>query len=259
MYSIGIDSGSRMTKYCLLNIETLTLTDYIIETTNADYEAQVDSLIKKNLLKNKINNSQIKAIITTGYGRKNYSKANKYSSEIICHGKGINFYNQNVRTIIDIGGQDSKVIKIENGKVIDFVMNDKCAAGTGRFLEKVAEIFNLKVNDLGDLSLQSKQDTLISSTCVVFAESEIIGLISQGVKKEDIIAAVHKSVIHRILSMANSLKLELPIAFVGGVANNKGVIDAMNKYISSTLANGFKVFVPEIPDITGALGASLSF
>jgi predicted CoA-substrate-specific enzyme activase len=267
MYSIGIDSGSRMTKFCLFDINKKSLIDYSITETKPVYEKQLNEIIEFHLHKNKVQTCQVTSIITTGYGRKNYSKATKFSSEIICHAKGVNYFNPNIKTIIDIGGQDSKVIKVNNGKVIDFIMNDKCAAGTGRFLEKVAEIFSLSVDDLGKLSILSENKISISSTCVVFAESEIIGLISQGIQKEDIISAVHKSIIHRVLSMANNLYIDLPIAFVGGVANNIGIIKILNTYLKTEYLqnnltndhNNLQVFIPDIPDITGALGAALSF
>lgn len=256
MYSIGIDSGSRMTKFCLLDINKKIIKDYYIEETQNDYESQINSLIEKSLIKNKIEFKDIISVTTTGYGRKNFTGSNGYSSEILCHAKGLNFLIPNIKTILDIGGQDSKIIRVDNGRVLDFIMNDKCAAGTGRFLEKIAFFLKVPIQDLGRLAAMSTKSLNISSTCVVFAESEIIGLLSQGYKKEDIISAVHNSIIHRILSMGSSIKPELPIAFVGGVANNKGMVKALqDKFKQSGLNN---IYVPEIPDITGALGAALT-
>lgn len=254
MYSIGIDSGSRMTKVCLFDIDSSQIIDTKVEDTHIDYELQFDSVIELLLNSNNITSNDVKDIICTGYGRKNYSKATKSSSEIICHAKGVNFFNSNIRTIIDIGGQDSKIIKISSkGKVLDFLMNDKCAAGTGRFLEKVANLFKIDLQELEKYSEKSDKDIDISSTCVVFAESEIISLISSGEKKENIIRAIHNSIIHRIMAMSGRVNIEFPVAFVGGVAKNYGMIKALKEYLGSA------VYIPPIPEITGALGASLSY
>jgi predicted CoA-substrate-specific enzyme activase len=162
------------------------------------------------------------------------------------------FLNKNIKTIIDIGGQDTKIIKIsEHGKVLDFIMNDKCAAGTGRFLEKVADFFKIDIREMSEIARLSSEKISINSTCVVFTESEIIGLIASGVKKEDIVNAVHYSVAHRVLSMSGQIMIERPVAFVGGVAKNNSVAEALSDCLET------EVFIPPIPDITGAVGAAL--
>ena len=276
MYTIGIDSGSRMTKLCLFDIRHQQIVDCYKEETEENHEELLNKIVSFILDKNKVEHATVKSIVCTGYGRKNYTKADRFTSEIICHAKGVNFLNKNIKTIIDIGGQDSKIIKLsDNGKVLDFVMNDKCAAGTGRFLEKVAQI--LKV-DIADLSLrdcrdaachilslrgtkiiersglgvsQSRKDIEISSTCVVFAESEIIGMINRGISKEDIIRAVHKSIAHRVFGMSGNIGIEPPVSFVGGVALNKGMVSAFEENMD------IDIFVPEMADMTGAIGAAL--
>ena len=253
MYSIGIDSGSRTTKLCLYNIVNNSIIDYYKEETLKNHEEQIDKIISQQLIYNNIDQSQIESIVITGYGRKNYSKSNRYSSEIICHASGVNYLNKKIKTVIDIGGQDSKIIKLsDNGKVKDFLMNDKCAAGTGRFLEKIAEYFKISLEDMGKIALSSTKDVEISSTCVVFAESEIIGLVSSGEKIEDIINSVLKSVVHRILSMSGAVGLDFPVAFVGGVARNVGMVRLMKELI------GDDIYIPLMPEYTGAVGAALS-
>ena len=250
--SIGIDSGSRMTKLCLYDTILKSIIDFYVEDTHNNHEEQADRMIDKILNKHQIDKSLIKDIITTGYGRKNYSKATKYSSEIVCHARGIYFYNKNIKTLIDIGGQDSKIIKISNtGKVLDFLMNDKCAAGTGRFLEKIAQFFCVEIDDLIEIAEKSDKKIEISSTCVVFAESEIIGLVSAGEKRANIIKAVYNSILHRIFAMCSPIGIESPLGFVGGVAKNKGIVSLMQDIFEN------EVYVPEMPEFTGALGAAL--
>ena len=253
MFSIGIDSGSRMTKLCLYDTLVNEIQDYAIEETSADHERLLDAMVKNILAKNEIELSRVKSIVCTGYGRKNYSKATKHSSEIICHAKGVNYFNKDIKTIIEVGGQDSKIIKLSNqGKVTDFFMNDKCAAGTGRFLEKVAHFFSVELSELETLSGLSQKNLEMSSTCVVFAESEMIGLLSSGEKKEDIIKAVHTSIAHRIYGMSGNFGIELPVAFVGGVARNRGMVRALEECLET------EIFVPELANMTGAVGAALS-
>jgi len=250
MYNIGIDSGSRTTKICIFDVISKKILSLHIEKSLPNHEVQIESLIDSVLIKNNIDKSLISDIVLTGYGRKNYSAATKAISEIICHAQGVYFLNPSIRTIIDIGGQDSKVIKLsDKGKVLDFVMNDKCAAGTGLFLEKVSEYFGIKLEEMSRLSLQHSEDIEISSTCAVFAESEIIGLVSSNVSIENILNAVNKSVVHRVISMLGSVGIEYPIAFVGGVARNSGVYKSLCDYLK------FDVYVPETPEYTGAIGA----
>jgi predicted CoA-substrate-specific enzyme activase len=250
--SIGIDSGSRLTKAVLFDLKKNAILDQLIEDSEPNHETQIDRIISEMLSKNNFKSLDIKGVFCTGYGRKNYTKATKNSSEIICHAKGVYYLDPTVRTIIDIGGQDSKIIRLdETGKVINFVMNDKCAAGTGRFLEKVTQILKLNFNELNNLYFNSDKTIEISSTCVVFAESEIIGLISLGESKENIINAVYYSIAHRLTAMAGGLKLTPPIAFVGGIATIKGIVVALEKCL------GYGIIVPNYPIISGALGASL--
>ncbi|MCD4819747.1 MAG: acyl-CoA dehydratase activase [Candidatus Cloacimonetes bacterium] len=245
---MGIDVGSRTTKIILLQDRNVIFSE--ISDTGVNPRKTSNELLK--IIQNKFDIPSKTKIFTTGYGRKIVIDSQKAISEISCHAKGVHFLFPDVRTIIDIGGQDSKAILLNSkGKVIDFVMNDKCAAGTGRFLEVAANILELTVEDLGIESEKSNKKIEIDSTCVVFAESEIIGLISQQVKRADIIASIHYSIAHRTKSLVAQLPYQAPIVFTGGVAKNSG----MRKAISKTL--GIDIFVPENSSITGALGAAL--
>ena len=248
--SIVIDSGSRTTKIVIFQNNRIKYSNVV--DTGVNPKTTSEFLSKKTLSNLEINKRDISKIYATGYGRKLVRFADKQVSEITCHARGVNFLFPEVRTVIDIGGQDSKVILVnEKGKVIDFVMNDKCAAGTGRFLEVVAHILELTVDELGKISLQSNEKINIDSTCVVFAESEIIGLISQGKKRADIIMSVHHSIAKRTKSFLSQLPWQKPVVFTGGVAKNVG----MTKAISSVL--NAEIIVPENSFITGALGAAI--
>ena len=175
-------------------------------------------------------------------------------TEISCHGLGASYLGDNIHTIIDIGGQDSKAIKIdpETGKVLDFAMNDKCAAGTGRFLEKAANLLELDVTEIGDISLRSKQPSDISSQCVVFSESEIISGRARGDNVADIAAGIHLSVAKRVNGLLHRIGTEPNVLFTGGVSNNIGMVKALNKIL------GFDIQIPKIDTVyAGAIGAAL--
>ncbi|MCK4312897.1 MAG: 2-hydroxyglutaryl-CoA dehydratase [Candidatus Cloacimonetes bacterium] len=249
-YFIGIDLGSRMSKIVILDLNKIIYSNVCDTGVNPKITSQ--NLFEKALKDTGIEKPEIEKIFSTGYGRNIVPFADKRITEISCHAKGVNYFFPEARTIIDIGGQDSKVILTDKkGKVIDFAMNDRCAAGTGRFLEVTANILELTVDELGKISSRSKQDIDINSTCVVFAESEIIGLISQGEKPEDIIKAVHFSIAKRTKNLIAQMHWQKPVVFTGGVAKNKG----MKKAISDILRT--EIRIPEDSFITGALGAAL--
>ncbi|RLB74434.1 MAG: 2-hydroxyglutaryl-CoA dehydratase, partial [Deltaproteobacteria bacterium] len=187
-----------------------------------------------------------------GYGRLRISFADKEVTEITCHAKGAHFLFPGTRTVVDIGGQDSKVITLdEEGNVTDFVMNDRCAAGTGRFLEVMAGVLETDLENLGRLSLQAKKGVSISSMCTVFAESEVISLIADGHRREAIIRGVHESISKRIFRMTKRLRLRAEITFTGGVAKNRGMVKALEELFRTRLN------IPQEPQIVGALGAAL--
>ncbi len=209
------------------------------------------AIISQLLDLSQIEREQVERIYATGYGRVAFEQADKTITEIKCHARGIAELYPEARTIIDIGGQDSKVISIgERGKVLDFAMNDKCAAGTGRFLQIMANALGLDVGELGDAEVPSQMQ-MISSMCTVFAESEIIGLLARGNPKGGIIAGLHQSVGKRVAAMARRMGIKEQVLFTGGVAINPGVKRALEEEI------GADITVPEVCQYTGALGAAV--
>lgn len=190
-------------------------------------------------------------IISTGYGRK-LAPANENVTEITCHAKGAYFVNPKIRTIIDIGGQDSKVIQInDQGQIQDFEMNDKCSAGTGRFLEVMATALEVEITDFGNQALISTNPASISSTCTVFAESEVISRLNQGADRLDIIAGIHETIATKIAALAARVGIKSLVALTGGVALNPGVKKMLENQLNVTIE------VPDYPQMIGALGAAL--
>ncbi len=249
MNVIGIDIGSVAAK------------GYIIDSGNHHHRVVIPSgwsprdagqaIISQLLGLSQIRREQIERIYVTGYGRVAFEEADKTITEIKCHARGIAELYPGVRSIIDIGGQDSKVISIgEKGQVIDFAMNDKCAAGTGRFLQVMATALGLDVSELEEAE-EPERMQMISSMCTVFAESEIIGSLARGTPKGGIIAGLHQSVGKRVAAMARRMGIKEKVAFTGGVAMNRGVKRALQEEL------GKKIIVPEACQYTGALGAAL--
>jgi predicted CoA-substrate-specific enzyme activase len=204
------------------------------------------------LKKAAISFQSITYIVSTGYGRINVPFADKQFTEITCHAKGISSLFPNAETIIDIGGQDVKGIKIDGyGKIIDFAMNDKCAAGTGRFIEVIADTLGVPLDKVGDLSLQSRNPAKISNICTIWAQQEVAASLAEGVPISDLLAGVHQSLADRISRMVSRLRVEEAVIVTGGGAKNKGLLKALSEQL------GHKILVPEEPLITGALGAAL--
>ncbi|MHA1291753.1 MAG: acyl-CoA dehydratase activase [Promethearchaeota archaeon] len=205
------------------------------------------------LSESEINKNNIKFVVSTGYGRDNIPFSNKSVTEITCHGIGAHFVLPTVRTIIDIGGQDCKVISIDRtGKLIDFVMNEKCSAGTGRYLEIMADLLHISLTELGTLSLKSKTPINIMSTCSIYAQAEVLQYISSGFKKANIAAGINKAMAERVYSMAKRVKIQKDIAISGGVAKNIGVV----RYLEDLIGVKF-LKMPIDPQIIGALGAAV--
>jgi len=248
--SAGIDAGAATTKVLLLKDREIM--GYRIAGTAFDFLTASGNMFDELLASMNIGREEIGKVYATGYGRNSILFADKSISEITAHARGVSFLFPEVRGIIDVGGQDSKVIAIEDGKVADFLMNDKCAAGTGKFLEYTAKALEVPINDLGGLALKSHHPAGITSMCTVFAESEVISLRARGVSKEDIAAGLIASIAQRVLVMAKKMGLKEHIAFVGGVAKNAGMKAALEKELGVTL------YVPFEPQITGALGAAIA-
>lgn len=251
MLSLGIDIGSLSTNAVLINDQGEILASEII-LTGASSKKAVDLVLKQILNNAGITRNDIGTIIATGYGRIKVPFANETVTEITCHAKGANYYFPNARTLIDIGGQDSKAIKIDkNGNVVDFVMNDKCAAGTGRFLEVMARTLEIELDDMGEISLKGTKEINISSLCTVFAESEVVSLIGASSKAEDICKSLHVSIAKRIVAQVKRVGIEEDVVMSGGVAKNIGVVNEIEKKL------GCKINISPEPQIVGALGAAL--
>ncbi len=250
MNYLGVDIGAVSAKALL--IQENIIIAYEVLDTGPNIGKIADKVVKKVLDKASVDFNDLKGIVATGYGRIAVPFADKRITEITCHARGVHDLIPEVRTIIDIGGQDSKGMRVDDaGNVVDFVMNDKCAAGTGRFLEVMASALELKVDDLGLISLESENPCQISNVCTVFAESEVISLRAEGKSREDIIAGIHKSIACRIGAMMSQIGKEEPVVLTGGVAKNKGVVKALESELKISIR------IPENPQITGALGAAL--
>ena len=250
MIFAGIDIGAATSKMVVL--EDKSVRAQVIIPTGESVKTAVERVLQQALGLAVLHPEQIGYAVATGYGRNGVCFANRVFSEIICHARGAYAIYPAASNVIDIGGQDSKVIEIgDDGNVADFIMNDKCAAGTGRFLELIAATLNTNIDDLGSLSLLSRDPCAITSTCAVFAESEVISLRADGRAREDIIAGIHRSVAYRVKLMMQSLALKKAVIFTGGVARNQGVIKALQQELNS------EIIVPENPQIMGALGAAL--
>lgn len=191
--------------------------------------------------------------VGTGYGRKQIEFVDRVESEIACHARGAIWNMPSVRSVIDIGGQDAKAARIdENGNVARYGYNDKCASGTGRFLEVMAEALEVNLEDMGELSAQSKHKIGISNQCVVFAETEVISLVNKGYEVPDIISGLHRAMAGRVAALANSIRMEPDVVFTGGVAKNKGLARALEKALGMEIK-----FLDIDPQINGAVGAAL--
>jgi (R)-2-hydroxyacyl-CoA dehydratese activating ATPase len=250
MITVGIDVGSITAKAAVVRDGVVIADKLILTGYNARHAGEnvFESIMKES----GIDPSSVAKIISTGYGRNSVMIADKTVTEITCHAAGAHYLNPDVRSVIDIGGQDSKAIALdENGNVKDFAMNDKCAAGTGRFLEVMAKALEVDLDSFGSFSLNADQPSKISSLCTVFAESEVISLISKGEKRENIIAGIHASIAARVAAMANRTGLRPPIMMTGGVARNIGVVKALEKKIAQ------QIEVSPQSQLTGAIGAAL--
>ena len=250
MIFAGIDIGSISTETVILQ-DNQILSSSILPT-GAKSRMAAERSLASALEQIGLGQGELAAIVTTGYGRASYPSATKRITEITCHARGAFFVYPETRTVIDIGGQDSKVIRLdEKGRNVDFQMNDKCAAGTGRFLEVMAHALEVKLEELGKLSRSAQRTIKISSMCTVFAESEVVSLIADNQPQEVIIRGLHDAIADRVLSMVRRVGVEEKVTLTGGVAKNEGVVLALEERL------GVKVFVPPEPQIIGALGAAL--
>lgn len=250
LFLAGIDVGAATAKAVILNANRI-LSAHVLPTGDSVTRA-AESVMRETLDTIHLPLERVDYVIATGYGRRAVPFANEVITEISCHARGVNLLLPGARTVIDIGGQDSKVIEIdEKGNIVNFSMNDKCAAGTGRFLEVMAKVLNAAIEDIGPLSLQGTDPCAISNTCTVFAESEMVALRAEGRSREDILAGIHLAMAHRVVIMGSAIGFRDQVVFTGGVARNAGMKKALQDRI------GKEVLVPENPQIIGALGAAL--
>ncbi|KYH32760.1 acyl-CoA dehydratase activase [Neomoorella mulderi] len=246
----GLDLGSLTTKAVV--IRDGVIAGSVVMKSGVQSEDIAWRALKAALDQAGIGEEQVDGIVATGYGRVRVPFAHHKVTEITCHARGIYHLWPEVATVIDIGGQDSKVILLDRGgKVRDFVMNEKCAAGTGRFLEVMARSLEVNVEEMGELSLAAPRGASISSMCTVFAESEVVSLVAEGRPVAEIIRGLHEAVAQRVAAMASRVGWEEPVAMTGGVAKNRGVVKSLEDNL------GTAIRVPPDPQIIGALGAAL--
>ncbi|MEA2040184.1 MAG: acyl-CoA dehydratase activase [Thermodesulfobacteriota bacterium] len=248
-YFAGIDIGSTMTKAVILDKGIIAS---VIGPTGPEQRRLANKVMEEALKKAGISFECITYIIATGYGRINVPFADRQVTEISCHAKGIWDLFPEARTIIDIGGQDSKAIKIDQtGRPTDFIMNEKCAAGSGRFLEIIADTLNIKLEDMGEISLRSSNPAKISSVCTIWAQQEVAARLTEGVPISDLVAGIHESLANRVARMAKRLRVEDKVILTGGGGKNAGLAKALSSQLGHT------ILIPPEPLITGALGAAL--
>lgn len=250
MYFGGIDIGSATSKSVVVN-ERDIVAAYIVET-GPQSQASAESAIAGVLRKGGLRLSDLENVVATGYGRINVPFAGELITEIACHAKGVHFLFPRARTILDMGGQDCKAIRVDaDGNHTAFAMNDKCAAGTGRFLEVMARLLKVPIEEIGPLSLQATEDTKISNICTVFARSEAARHLRKGVPKANILGGLHAATAERVSSLIKRVGIEPEFVISGGIAKNAGVVKRVEEKV------GMPVFISEDPQIIGALGAAL--
>jgi predicted CoA-substrate-specific enzyme activase len=247
---VGIDVGSLSAEAVV--VRNGELVSFSILPTGADSRRAAEKAFALALARAGSSETEVSFAVATGYGRVNVPFADLQVTEITCHARGAFHLYPDTRTVIDIGGQDSKVIRLdEGGAVIDFAMNDKCAAGTGRFIEVMARVLETDVERLSALAAGAKKTAAISSLCTVFAESEVVSLIGQGTPRGEIARGLLDSVAERTVGLVNRVGLEPEVTMTGGVAKNEGVVRALSARL------GVPIRVPDEPQIVGALGAAL--
>lgn len=248
-YTMGIDIGSSACKAVILKDgdEIVGTFKVAVGTGTTGPNRAFEGVLESAGL----SADEIDYVLATGYGRNTFERADAQMSELSCHAKGANHLFPDVRTVIDIGGQDVKVIQIDHGAMVNFQMNDKCAAGTGRFLDVMARILEVDVSDLASLADKSTKKIAISSTCTVFAESEVISQLANGEKKEDVVSGIHYAITARVVGLARRVGIRDRVVMTGGVAQNAGVVKALQDQLEH------EVSTSPLSQYVGALGAAL--
>jgi len=247
----GVDVGSTQTKGVLMNEGREIISKILIET-GANVSKAAENAFKLLLEQNGLRKNDVTFIVGTGYGRYKVTFGDTQITEISCHAKGASFFFPRTRTVIDMGGQDTKVIRVgKNGEVIDFVMNDKCAAGTGRFLSACADVADCSIDEIGPLSLKAEKPAKLTSVCTVFVESEIMSYLAKGEKLENILKGVHAAIAARTVSLVRRVGIVEEVTFTGGVSKNIGMVKALEEKL------GIKLNVSPLSHYMGAIGAAL--
>ena len=248
-YTMGIDIGSSACKAVILKDgdEIVGTFKVAVGTGTTGPNRAFEGVLESAGL----SADEIDYVLATGYGRNTFERADAQMSELSCHAKGANHLFPDVRTVIDIGGQDVKVIQIDHGAMVNFQMNDKCAAGTGRFLDVMARILEVDVSDLATLAAKSTKKIAISSTCTVFAESEVISQLANGEKKEDVVNGIHYAITARVVGLARRVGIRDRVVMTGGVAQNAGVVKALQDQLEHGVSTS------PLSQYVGALGAAL--
>jgi predicted CoA-substrate-specific enzyme activase len=250
VYTAGVDVGAITAKAAIFSDGELLATVVIL--AGYDRTAAARQVLDQALAQAGLTREQVACLVATGYGRVQVPGADRTVTEITCHARGAHYLCPGVRTVIDIGGQDSKGIAVgAGGKVLDFVMNDKCAAGTGRFLEVMARALEVDLADFGALALSAPRRAKISSTCTVFAESEVITHLATGTPRPEIIAGIHEAIAARVATMLGRIPVRDTVVLTGGVAHNGGVARMLEEKL------GHAISVPEQAQLAGAIGAAL--
>jgi predicted CoA-substrate-specific enzyme activase len=250
-YVLGVDSGSLTAKAVIMNTNREIISSSVIQLGFVSKKA-LQEAINAALEKAGLSFEDIVYIVATGYGRLTYASANREITEISCHARGAHYLFPDVRTVIDIGGQDSKVISVgPSGNFTNFAMNEKCAAGSGKFLQVMASALDVDLDQIGQLSLQAQTELHISNTCTVFAETEVINLVAQEHTLPDILAAIHEAIASRMKTLIGRVGIVEPVMMTGGVARNIGLVKTLEKVL------GVPIIVADNPQIVGAIGAAL--
>ncbi len=252
MITAGCDVGSLTSKAVIIRDGRIVGSEILRSRSKPENSAQ--RVMEAALDKVGMSLDDIEYCIGTGYGRDKIPFVNESRSEIACHGRGAQWLAPTTRTVIDIGGQDCKAMRVSNTGVVEkFLTNDKCAAGTGRFLEVMAKVLGVSVDDLGKMSKKAREPVTLASTCTVWAQADVIQYINSGISLENVGAGVNNAMANRVATLANAIKAKREVAMTGGVAKNKGVVRALEKMI------GYKVTVirKADPQLAGAIGGAV--
>jgi predicted CoA-substrate-specific enzyme activase len=250
-YAAGVDVGSTQTKAVIID-EERTIVSRALTETGANVIRAAESAFEEALRDGDLREEEVEYIVGTGYGRYKVTFGNTQVTEISCHGRGAVHMFPSTRTVVDMGGQDTKAIRVSpTGEIVDFCMNDKCAAGTGRFLGAASSALDIPLDQLGPTALRGERPVKISTTCTVFAESEVLSWLGKGKKIEDILLGVHQSIAARSAGLLRRVGIESEVTFTGGVAKNTAMIETLNERLDQ------QVNVGEESHFMGALGAAL--